>query len=297
MSNIEKSTESLSKIVNVFRCPICQSSLRVVDLKSLICTNNHTFDFAKQGYVNMMTRPVTSHYDKKLFEARQNMIVESGLYALVHKKISEMINEYLVLSNVPAIMLDAGCGEGSHLQIILDECNNDAITGIGLDVSKEGIIKAAKKYKTPIWLVGDLASTPLADQSSHIILNILSPANYREFKRILAPNGFVIKVVPRANYLKELRETIFTDENKNVYSNDEMVCLFKQHFHLVKQFKLSYFKVLKQEEFMNLVQMSPLTWNVKKERLDALINQGSSEITVDLDILVGVNEHVKRGAM
>src|SRR5699024_395360 len=164
---------------------------------------------------------------KKLFEARQNMIMESDLYALLHEKISEMIEEHLGVSNYPTIILDAGCGEGSHLQMVLDECNNEAITGIGLDVSKEGIIMAGK--------------------------------NYKEFKRVLAPDGFVIKVVPRANYLKELRDIIFTDENKKKYSNDETVSLFKEHFHQVKQSKVSYSKVLKREELMNLVQMAPLS--------------------------------------
>jgi|SRR5690625_1911659 len=297
MSNKERSAENLSEIVDVFRCPLCHSSMKVMNLKSIICSNNHTFDIAKQGYVNMMTRPTNSHYDKKLFEARQNMIMESDLYALLHEKISEMIEEHLGVSNYPTIILDAGCGEGSHLQMVLDECNNEAITGIGLDVSKEGIIMAGKKYKTPIWLVGDLASAPLADQSTCIILNILSPANYKEFKRVLAPDGFVIKVVPRANYLKELRDIIFTDENKKKYSNDETVSLFKEHFHQVKQSKVSYSKVLKREELMNLVQMAPLSWNVEKERLDVFMNQGSPEITVDLDILVGVNGRAKRGGM
>src|SRR5699024_12326736 len=107
---------------------------------------------------------------------------------------------YLVFSNVPAIMLDAGCGVGSHLEMTLDKCNIDAIKGIGLDVSKEGIIMAAKKYKTPIWLVSEVASTPLADHSSHIILNILSPATYMEFKRILDPNGPITKLPPPAHY-------------------------------------------------------------------------------------------------
>src|SRR5699024_11433583 len=56
-----------------------------------------------------------------------------------------------------------------------------------------------------LWLVGDLANTPIGDGSCQVILNIFSPANYMEFKRVLAPNGLVEKVVPRANYLKELR--------------------------------------------------------------------------------------------
>src|SRR5699024_8950783 len=82
-------------------------------------------------------------------------------------------------------------------------------TRMGLDVSKEGVIMAAKNYKDTIWLVGDLANTPIGDGSCQVILNIFSPANYMEFKRVLAPNGLVVKVVPRANYLKELREVLF----------------------------------------------------------------------------------------
>ncbi len=66
MTNKEKSAERLSEIAEVLRCPFCHTSMKVMNLKSLICLNNHTFDFAKQGYVNMMTRPANSHYDKKI---------------------------------------------------------------------------------------------------------------------------------------------------------------------------------------------------------------------------------------
>jgi len=45
---------------------------------------------------------------------------------------------------------------------------------------------AYKNYQNPIWLVGDLANILLTSQSCHVILNILSPANYMEFKRVLA---------------------------------------------------------------------------------------------------------------
>jgi 23S rRNA (guanine745-N1)-methyltransferase len=293
MANKEKSAELVSEIINVFRCPICHSPMKVIDFKSIICSNHHTFDFAKQGYVNMMTRPSNSHYNKKLFEARQKMIMKGDLYALLHEKISEIIKEHSDVAINSTIMLDAGCGEGSHLQKVLDECNNDAITGIGVDISKEGIIMAAKKYKNSIWLVGDLANTPLADQSGHIILNLLSPANYMGFKRVLAPAGIVIKVVPGPNYLKELREAFFMNKNMQTYDNDDTVSLFKQHFDLVDHSKLSYSKELKQAELMNLVQMSPLAWNANKEQMDTFMNQCSSEITVELDILVGVNKHPK----
>jgi 23S rRNA (guanine745-N1)-methyltransferase len=169
----------------------------------------------------------------------------------------------------------------------MHEWNND---GVGLDISKEGIVMAAKKYKDPIWLVGDLAISPLEDQSFHVILNIFSPSNYKEFKRILVPNGLVIKVVPRSNYLKELREALFDDLKKKVYKNDATVSLFKKHFYLSDVINLCFTKKLNQAELENLVQMSPLAWTSDQAHIDAFVNRGSSEITIDLDILIGLNK-------
>lgn len=279
------------EFVEAFRCPHCNSSLQVVDTKSLKCPKNHTFDFAKQGYVNLMTHSTQSQYDTKLFEARQKIIIESNLYALLHKEISKVIHDHLDHHpRLSHLILDAGCGEGSHLQKILTECRHTRVTGVGLDISKDGIAMAAKNYKESIWLVGDLAKSPLADQSFHAILNILSPSNYQEFKRILVPNGIVIKVVPRANYLKELRESLFEDSKKVIYKNDDTVALFKKHFKLINVLTICYTKRLNEAERINLVQMSPLSWNSKKTNLDSFINRVSSEITVDLDILIGLND-------
>lgn len=149
---------------------------------------------------------------------------------------------------------------------------------------------AAKRYDNQIWLVGDLAKSPLADQSFHVILNILSPSNYKEFKRILVEDGLVIKVVPRPHYLKELREVLFDNNEKKVYKNDQIVALFKKHLHLLDVFHLCYTKSLKKADLKNLVQMTPLAWSADKARIDAFINWDSAAITVDLDILVGVNK-------
>src|SRR5690625_5142846 len=108
MANKEKSAKIISKLVDVFRCPICHQSMKVINLKCLICSNKHTFDFAKQGYVNLLTRPSNQHYDKNLFESRQKMIMESNLYSSLHEKISEIISEHLDNSHNPIILFDAG---------------------------------------------------------------------------------------------------------------------------------------------------------------------------------------------
>lgn len=290
MSKKINSAKCVNENILAFKCPLCESEMRVVDLSSLICSNNHTFDFAKQGYVNLLTQQSNSQYSKELFEARQKIINDTDLYREMHRTISTVIKENLDPSKAPFLVVDLGCGEGSHLQRIIDEIESDVLTGVGLDIAKEGIVAAAKSYENPIWLVGDLAKSPLADHSFHVILNILSPSNYKEFKRMVVQDGLVIKVVPGAHYLKELREALFENNDKKEYKNDETVSLFKEHFKLIHNSKLNYTKILNKEELHHLVRMTPLSWSRDGARVEAFSNQDSAEITVDLEILVGVNK-------
>lgn len=289
MSKKVKSAKLINKFKANFKCPLCDQSIKVINFSSIVCTNNHTFDIAKQGYINFTTRPVNSNYGKDLFEARNKFIMESRLYSPLHETITKTIKEHGIFAN-PFVIADLGCGEGSHLQSILDQIQDSSITGIGLDISKEGILMAAKKYASPIWFVGDLAKTPFAANSFHVILNILSPANYTEFKRILVQGGLAIKVVPRPSYLKELRKALFVNDKNKDYQNDHTVSLFEENFQLINIQRVTYTQTLTKIERENLVQMTPLTWSANQSRINSFIDQDSAEITLDLDILIGINK-------
>lgn len=274
--------ELVQKHIDLFRCVICQASFKVKESRSLVCINNHTFDFARQGYVNLLLKKVESHYDKSLFRSRRSIITESKLYAKLHETISNIINKtFINLEKV--VIYDAGCGEGSHLHEIIQQSKLNTI-GVGVDISKEGIQLASSGYKESIWFVADLARSPLVDESCDAILNILSPANYDDFKRLLRDEGIMIKVVPRSNYLKELREALYED---STYDNEDIVSLFKEQFQLLKHLPLTYQVKLNEEDLENLLKMSPLAWNARIEALNTFINEGPRSITVDLDMLIG----------
>ena len=84
------------------------------------------------------------------------------------------------------------------------------ISFYAFDLSKESIQLAAKsdhEWKVK-WFVGDLARLPLLDQSMDLLLDIFSPANYQEFKRVLAPDGRLIKVIPTPSHLQEIRQKV-----------------------------------------------------------------------------------------
>lgn len=259
---------------NLFQCPICNETMKVLEDGNIQCDKKHTFIITKQGYVNFLNKQVQSMYSKSLFESRKT-IIDSGLYHDVHFQIVDFIGKKPVHT-----IVDIGCGEGSHLVKICNLLQQDVI-GVGMDIAKEGIITAAKYYEQKIWCVGDLAHSPFHENFFDVILNILSPANYGEFKRLLKKGGKVIKVIPQSGYLKELRKQLFADSQKENYSNEQTMKRFYEQFEKVKQQRITYTKQLEPELIPKLLEMTPLGWHAESQ--DILLK----EITIDVDVLVG----------
>lgn len=278
MKQLSKRAASIHYImrhISLFACPLCHAQIQLNDSGTMSCSQKHSFDMAKQGYMNFMTKPVASMYSKELFEARQEVIA-SGLYDPLQKRIAELLsNEQMIL--------DTGCGEGSHLARICAQLPQ--AVGVGIDISKEGIIAATKFYSDKIWCVADLANSPFQSKSFTTILNILSPANYEEFKRLLQPNGKVIKVVPQEGYLQELRRQAFANSEKESYSNAQTVERFKDSFAKVDVQRLTYTVPLSAELVPKLLQMTPMGWHIENSTAVEL-----PHITIDVDILVGEGE-------
>ncbi|WP_342387480.1 putative RNA methyltransferase [Salinicoccus bachuensis] len=280
MKKKEQMAALVGEYAGMLRCPICGNGMHVEQLKSLVCENSHSFDFAKQGYVNMMTRAVKTQYDRNLFENRRDFILGSGFYKKMHEEVTGILSR---LEGGPSV-LDAGSGEGSHLDRILDGV--DGSVGIGIDIAKEGIMMAAKHYPRSIWFVGDLAKLPLKDGSIGVILNILSPANYAEFNRVLSPDGLVVKVVPESGYLKELRAALYRNTDKETYDNTGTVSLFEENYDMVERVRVTDAVKLDRSALGNLIEMSPLAWNHTSGELDDFIAEEKT-VTIDLEILVG----------
>ena len=92
-----------------FACPICQENLTLVE-SSLKCSNRHSFDLAKFGYVNLAPQiKHSANYDKENFQNRQQ-ILESGFYQAILEDISDL----LAANPSAKTVLDIGCGEGFY---------------------------------------------------------------------------------------------------------------------------------------------------------------------------------------
>lgn len=273
----------------IFRCPLCLGQMKLFQLKSLICTNQHCFDLSKYGYVNLLTHALHSKYDKKMFQSRRE-VFEKNFFSLLNFKISEIILSSIKSSDKQIKILDAGCGEGSSLSEIVGGMNRqleEETLGVGLDIAKEGVSMASKRFKNMLWCVGDLAKAPFADQQFNYILNILAPANYIEFKRMLADDGRVIKVIPEEGYLKELREILFNRPEQQSYSNDNTFELFKSNFNLCAAERVHYLINIDYTWLEALLYMTPLSWGAGRENILKALDKKIEQVTVDLTILIG----------
>lgn len=284
------SASIFDKHQEIFRCPLCKKTMQVVHLQSLVCSNHHCFDIAKQGYVNLLSRGISTKYDKKIFEYRR-LISKDGLFNPLYGAVSRIImNHHHHSSNEPIRVLDAGCGEGSHLNNILTELNRTKpmdLLAVGIDISKEGISFAAAGSSSTIWCVADIANCPFQSQKFEFILNILSPANYSEFQRLLSDHGLVIKVIPNQNYLKELREILYMGSDKQTYSNSLTISHFKKQFNLIDVESVRYQVNLSEQLIEPLLGMTPLSWGTSDERIEKVLQLNLKQVTIDFKVLIG----------
>ena len=212
---------------SAFACPICQKNLTLVE-SSLKCDNRHSFDLAKFGYVNLAPQiKQSANYDKENFQNRQQ-ILEAGFY----QAILEGISDLLATKSSAKTVLDIGCGEGFYSRK-LQESHPDK-TFYAFDISKDSVQIAAKSEPNWAvnWFVGDLARLPIKDTSMDILLDIFSPANYGEFRRVLSKDGILIKAIPTENHLKEIRQMVQDQLTKKDYSNQDIKEHFQEHFNI-----------------------------------------------------------------
>ena len=262
-----------------FACPVCQENLTLVE-SSLKCNNRHSFDLAKFGYVNLAPQiKQSANYDKENFQNRQQ-ILEASFY----QAILEVVSDLLSNSKNAKTILDIGCGEGFYSRK-LQESHPDK-TFYAFDISKDSVQIAAKSEPNWAvnWFVGDLSRLPLQDASMDILLDLFSPANYGEFRRVLSKDGILIKVIPTKNHLKEIRQKVQDQLTNKDYSNQDIKNHFQNNFTILSSKTASLTKPITAEQLQALLSMTPLLFHIDQTKIDW---SQLTEITIEAEILVG----------
>lgn len=247
----------------------------------LLCKREHAFDLSKKGYVNFLNETRKTQYDKELFFSRKSLFAD-GFYRPVAEEILKIIREYSQAKGMDKLrLLDAGCGEGYYSDFLSRE---EGLTVFALDLSKEAIALATDYPAAVSWAIGDLARLPFRDRSVDIILDVLTPANYKEFKRVLQNQGLLIKVIPGDEYLQEIRKAAADHLIHKEYSNRETVDYALSHLKKPERKKVIYQMPTDLEQIGHFMRMTPMLSGVEESVLN---REGISSVTISMEILWG----------
>ncbi len=256
-------------------CPVCRQRLELVN-KTWRCEQGHSYDIAKQGYVNLH---VVQHKLSKnpgdtpeSVDARRAFL-QGGYYQPLQQAVVDLLKHLKAKA-----VLDIGCGEGyytSAMQQVVEQC-------IGVDIAKNAVQRAAKLNANVTWVVGTGATLPVIDQSIDVCTSLFSPIPQAEILRVLKDDGYLIVVTPATDHLYAMREALF--EQVNPHTPQKFVEQLQDLFELKEQQVIDAPLLLDQEALKNLIAMTPYAYKASPERRMQLEQQSHLKVTASFQI-------------
>ena len=202
-------------------CPNCDSPL-ARKRQALECDNRHSFDLAKEGYVNLLPpnkKRSAEPGDSGSMVAARRTIHDAALYQPLADHLCALVSEVTTDGSV----LDIGCGEGYYDGQINTQLPRIRIGGI--DIAKPAVRSAAKKYQSNSYAVASSNALPLNAQSIDLCFSIFAPTNTDEIRRVLRNAGYYIEVGPAPAHLYQLREALYPSAHEHKPLRTEIVGL------------------------------------------------------------------------
>ncbi|MDZ7923686.1 MAG: methyltransferase domain-containing protein [Marinagarivorans sp.] len=254
-----------------FLCPSCKQSLKAKGAGSLACSNNHSFDIAKEGYLNLLLaqhkRSKQPGDDATMMACRQQFL-NTGHYEFLVRYLAEQFTAIQ-----PANLLDIGCGEGYYGQFIEQHLHASSTTKtfdlLGIDIAKTGVRLAAKRrnqHQQPSYNALAVASAydlPLTDSSIHAALSVFAPLDANETARVLVPGATLITVGPASNHLQGLAEQIYETFNPHQSGFNRLDS--SPQFIGTAQHTLNQTVTLTGTAIYNLLTMTPYYWSASQD--------------------------------
>jgi 23S rRNA (guanine745-N1)-methyltransferase len=270
-----------------WKCPSC-SNVLLLNNKVWACSNDHSYDVAKEGYVNLL---LAQHKNSKQPGDNKQMVngrrefLEQGFYQPLADAISVIFNQHLatLTDQSQVSFFDAGCGEGYYMDQVSQSCHQDdvQIEFSGLDISKFAVQKAAKKYPKNHFAVASTFQLPLENNSQDTVLQIFAPSSELEVHRVLKSSGIWITVNPAANHLYEFKQALYDTPTEH-----KAVQVTPEGFILAQQLNLSFvIKLTEPQQRENLLMMTPYYWAATAEKKQKLV-ANLRHFTTDFDIKV-----------
>ena len=242
-------------------CPICEKPLRREE-RSLVCPEKHSFDMARQGYVNLL--PVQRRHsahpgDTKEQVASRREFLTGGFYAPIADALIAAAEQY----GASGPVLDVGCGEGYYCTRLARAMNAELV---GLDISKDAVRYAAGKYKDAQWLCATAARIPVEDGAAGLVTSLFAITLPEEFHRVLREDGLFFQVLAAQDHLLGLKKIIYDE----LIFRDKDTVPQLPGFALMESIPVRFTFTVEGPQVQNLFAMTPHLFRVSKNGADRL---------------------------
>lgn len=264
-------------------CPHCMAPLSSQGAM-LRCPAGHSFDVARQGYVNLLPpKAHTGTADTPEMVAARVAFFAAGHFAALIERTADVVAR--AAGGVAGCIVDVGAGTGEYLAAALTRMPGRC--GLALDVSKHACRRAAHAGEAIGAVVCDAwGRLPLKDESAAAIMSVFAPRNPAEFSRVLVPGGALVVVTPNPEHLASLVGSLglVTVEPGKA---ERLEAQLEPYFGLAGAERLERELLLSREEVTALVGMGPSARHLREEELAAPLQGMDEPIATTLSVTIG----------
>ncbi len=278
------------EIDTLFQCPVCGSVLRQGEAQ-YHCQHGHTFDIARQGYVNLLLphlKGIGGPGDSREMLQSRREFLRKEYYAPFADRLNDLILADLahIESRNRIGILDAGCGEGYYTWRLYQRTAALAqaarIDMYGIDVAKSAIASASHRQGGIRFAIASTHHLPFLNESMHEILCLFAPRDEAEFHRVLRPEGTLFVAAPGPRHLYGLRIALYQHPEPIGSKGD-----VQQGFQLIESVNVNYeMHVSDTADILHLLTMTPYVRHTDEEAIVRVRQLTELHTAVDINILV-----------
>jgi 23S rRNA (guanine745-N1)-methyltransferase len=257
----------------MLRCPACHEPLARAEA-SWRCPAGHSFDVARDGYVNLLAPGGAGRGDTRAMLQSRRAFLDAGFY-------DRLADELVAFAPPGGAVLDAGCGEGFYLRRLRDAPATAACTRIGIDVARDAVKYAARRDGGGVYAVASVFDLPLVSASIDVVLSVFSHRSDAEFARVLRPRGRLVAVLPGPDHLLGLRELLY---GTAVGHPPRRVEESFPGFELRERTRLRYEIAVERAQAGALFAMTPYAWHADATARDRLARVEQLTTPVDFEL-------------
>ena len=279
---------TVAAVAELLECPHCRGGLVLAsDGGSVRCSNRHSFDVARSGYLNLLGGRQPRHADSADMVAARDRFLTAGHYGPIAERVLERARAH---GSGPARVVEVGAGTGYYLAEVLDGLTD--ARGVAVDISVPAARRAARAHPRLGSVVADAwQRLPLVDGGVDVALNVFAPRNPAELARVLVPGGALVTVTPASAHLAELRGALdLLDIQPD--KQDQLASTLAPGFDEVSREGVSYSVELSRAALRDLVAMGPNAFHRSPPEISAMIETLPAKLLVT--VAVSLSAWVRR---